>query len=181
MGIEVQKDKKLRLKIIFLEKIVTSPVFLIIFLVSCLVYYFVIEYIILSSSNGLFIVTVPTYLLYALVVTSALLLTISVYSIHLSFRYKINSLTEGAVSAVTVFFGSLVTSCGCSAPLLSVLLYSIGVNAIGVSGVISFLSYAQEPILIVMILINLIFIYYSLGKISSTCRIGKDGKISLKN
>jgi hypothetical protein len=164
-----------------LTGILTSPIFLVFLIVVAVIYYFFIKYIITISSQGLFLITVPTYLLYFLSASSALLLTTSAYSIHLSYKYRIMGIEDGAASAVTTFIGGLVTSCGCSAPILSVILYGVGVNVIGVSSAITFLAVNQDWLLGIVIILNLLLMYYSLGKVSSGCKIGRNGKITTKN
>lgn len=166
-------------KLLILKEVVLSR-FLLFLIAAWIIYYLFIKYMITISSQGIFLVTVPTYLLYILSFTSALLLAISAYSIHLSFKYRVLGLEEGAASAVTTFIGSLVTSCGCSAPILAVILYGLGVNAIGVSSSITFIAVNQDWLLGIVALVNIGLAYYSLGKVSKGCRIGKDRKIVAK-
>lgn len=163
-----------------LREILLSPTLFALLIAMAVVYYLFIKYIITVSSHGVFFVVVPTYILYLLSVTSALLLTVSAYTINLSFRYSTLGIEDGLASAATTFIGSLVTSCGCSAPILAVILYGLGVNAIGVSSAITFIAVNQVWLLTAVILLNLILVYYSLGKVSKGCSIDKSGKIRAK-
>lgn len=167
-------------RLLILREILTSPAYLILLIIFGVLYYFFIKYIVTVSSQGIFLVTIPTYLLYVLSASSALLLTVSAYSIHLSYKYSFLGIEDGAASAVTTFIGGLVTSCGCSAPLLAVILYGIGVNAIGVSSAMTFIAVNQYWFLGVVVLANLVLMYYSLGKVSSGCTITTKGKIKPK-
>lgn len=166
-------------RLAILKDILKTPVFLAILIVSCIAYFFFIRYMIAISSEGLVLVTVPIYLLYLVAITSGLLLTASLYSLRLSFGYRIMGAGSGIVSIATSFIGGLLSSCACSAPILGVIMYDIGFNALGVSSAISFVSANQYPLLSAVILVNLALLYYSLGKTSSSCTI-KNGRILLR-
>ncbi len=159
-----------------LKDIFTSPAFIALFIVFAILYYFFIRYIITISSRGIFLISVPSYLLYLLSATSAVLLAASAYELRLSFRYRALALEDGAASVITTFAGSLVTSCGCSAPLLATILYGLGANVIGVSSAITFIAVNEVWLLGAVVIINLALAYYSLGKISRGCAIRK-GKV----
>ncbi len=154
----------------------SKPIAIILTVLFVFLYYFlfynILEY---SSGTGVILVTTPIYLIYALVVTSAILLYISVYTIRLSVFNIVNNIPSG-VSVVTAVAGGVIASCECQIPLLSVVLYSLGFNSLSVSNVLSFVGAYQTVIITLLFLLNLIFIYYSLGRLSSTCRI-KNGRI----
>lgn len=166
-------------RLLILKNIFSSPAFIILLIIVAVAYYFFIKYVISISSHGVILITAPTTLLYALSASSAFLLTISIYSIQLSFKYSLLGIEDGVASAVTTFLGSLVTSCACSAPILAVILYTVGVNAIGVSSAISFIAVNQDWLLGVVALANFLLAYYSLGKISSGCSIDRSGRIKV--
>lgn len=150
-------------RITLLRRIFTSPRFILLFAVMAIAYYFLVRFIITASSQGLFLTTMPVYYIYALAMTSSLLITISIYQIAASFKQKFTAAGEGAASAITTIAGGLVTSCGCSSPILTTILYDIGINVIGVSGTISFIASNQEWLISIAILANLALSYYSLG------------------
>lgn len=167
-------------RLLILRGILSTPFSIALFIASGIGYYLLIDYIILASSKGLALVTAPLYMIYIVAITSALLLTVSVYSIRLSLRYELQGISEGTASVLTTFIGSLISSCGCSAPILAVILYSIGVNAFGVSSALSFINSNQYLLLGIVSLVNLLLIYYSVGKVAEGCRIDKKGKIKVK-
>ncbi len=154
-----------KMRYIFLKRIFSSPIMVLAFAVIAILYYFLIHFLITISSHGLFLITLPSYFIYMLSLTSSLLMTISIYQIHISLKNRILAVGEGATSAITTIAGGLITSCGCSSPILSTILYGIGVNIIGVSGAISFVASNQEWLIGIAILANLILSYYSLGKL----------------
>lgn len=158
------------------KSIFSSPFSLVLLATASIAYYYFIRYIIRISGSGLALVTAPIYLIYLTVVTSGLLLTISIYSLHLSLKSMASEVSEGAASVVTVFIGSLVSSCGCSAPILGTILYGIGFDSVGVSGILSFVGSNQYLLLGIISLANLLLIYYSLGKLSGECKL-KNGRI----
>lgn len=142
-------------------------------------YYYFILYIIRISNSGLVLITAPIYLIYLTVATSAVLLTVSIYSLRLSLKNMASDVSEGAASIVTVFIGSLVSSCACTAPILGTILYGIGFDSLGVSGALSFVGSNQYLLLGIVSLANLFLIYYSLGKLSGACRL-RNGRIAPK-
>ena len=150
-------------RIALLRRIFSSPKFIFLFAAMAVAYYFLMRFIITASSRGLFLTTMPVYYIYALALTSSLLITISIYQIAASFKQKLTAAGEGAASAITTIVGGLVTSCGCSSPILTTILYGIGINVIGVSGTISFIASNQEWLISIAILVNLGLSYYSLG------------------
>ncbi len=145
------------------------------------VMYYLLFYNIIYASNkyGLALITTPIYLIYALIITSAVLLYLSIYSLHLSV-YNIKNNISSGISVGTTIVGGIIASCDCQVPILSVILYWLGFNSISVSNVISFVGVYQIPIIVALIAANLIFMYYSLGKLSNQCKISA-GKIVAKN
>ncbi|MEM3661696.1 MAG: hypothetical protein QXG73_02620 [Candidatus Micrarchaeaceae archaeon] len=156
------------------KSIFLSPFYAALTVVFAVGYYLLFIYLMGLSGNILF-VKLPWYLIYALVVTSAVLLTIAVYSIKNSIMPYVGAST-GAWSAVSTSVGSLFASCGCTAPLLAPLLYDIGLNTIAVSSFMSAVSSYQSYIFAALILLNLFFIYYSISSASRKCVINR-GKV----
>ncbi len=156
-----------KMRYVFLKRIFFSPIMILVFAVIAILYYFLIHFLITASSHGLFLITLPSYFIYVLALTSSLLMTISIYQIHISLKNRLLAAGEGATSAITTIAGGLITSCGCSSPILSTILYGIGVNIIGVSGAISFVASNQEWLIGIAILVNLVMSYYSLGKLAT--------------
>jgi len=65
-----------------------------------------------------------------------------------------------------VAVGAIVASCACSIPLIGPVLYFIGLNAIEVSGVISFLASYQEIIIEAIVVLDAVGIIYYLRLMS---------------
>jgi hypothetical protein len=129
--------------------------------------YYLFFYEVMSYSNlGLFLITIPYYLLVVLVFVSSCSATVALSFLRISRRRK--SIAGMAESSIGVAVGAFVASCSCSLPLLAPVLYFIGLNAIEVSGVISFLASYQTDILGVIILINTVAIYYYLRLVSQS-------------
>lgn len=144
-----------------------------------IMYYIIIEYIIsLNATSNFVFVTIPLVLIYLLVLSSAVLLTISLHSIKLS----LSKLEEGSVSAtslITTIFGGVAAGCNCSVPILSSVLYVLSFNAATVSTVTAFVGNYQIEFFCAFIVLNFYAIYYHLGKLSHSCTIRK-GKIVRK-
>jgi hypothetical protein len=127
--------------------------------------YFLLFYAVIYYSNfGFFLLTVPSYLLGLLVLASSCSATVAVAYLRISRRR--NSIPGVAQSPIGVALVAFVASCSCNIPLLAPILYFIGLNAIEVSGVISFLASYQAAIFEVIIVVNLLSIYYYLSLIS---------------
>ncbi len=127
-------------------------------------YYLVFYSVIVYANVGFFLLTVPSYLLALLVLTSSCSATLAVS--YLTVARRRGSLLGVAQSPTGVALGALVASCSCTIPLLAPALYFIGLNALEVSGVISFLASYQTAILYAIILFNLLSIYYYLRLLS---------------
>ncbi len=155
------KSKRLRI----LKDIFSKPLYLAILVVAGFLYYFLLYTIIkMSSFHGIIILTAPLYMFYLLVATSAVLITISIYGIRKRIAIK-DATAGGVVSVVMPSVGGLVAGCGCSAPLLSSLLIPV-LGSIGAESFISYLSAYNIYIFGVLVLINLIIIYYQLNLLS---------------
>ena len=160
-----RREKKPR-RLEILSTILTSPIYLALTLLGLLGYSEVFYYLILASNKGVFLVTVPIYLIYALTLSAALLLTTSIYAVSRSIHAKYAGAEGGALSILTSSAGSLVVGCSCYAPIISSALYAIGFGTIQVSGVISFLGVYQLWFVVAFVVLNLLFIYYQLGRIT---------------
>jgi hypothetical protein len=127
-------------------------------------YYLLFYAVITYSNSGYFLLTIPSYLLVLLVLASSCSATVAVSYLRISRRR--GSVPGVAQSPIGVAVGAFVASCSCSLPLLAPVLYFIGLNAIEVSGVISFLASYQAAILAAITVFNLLSIYYYLRLIS---------------
>ncbi|MEM3753204.1 MAG: hypothetical protein QXM58_02365 [Candidatus Micrarchaeaceae archaeon] len=154
------------------KSIFSSPFYIAATVAFTVMYYLLFTYLMTISGNIL--LRLPWYLIYALIITSAMLLTIAIYSIKNSLAVYAG-VSTGAWSAVSSSLGSLFASCGCTAPLLTSILYDVGMNTIAVSSFLSVVAAYQLYIFVGLILLNLFFIYYSLSS-ASKCTI-KGGRM----
>ncbi len=127
-------------------------------------YYLAFYASILYSNFGFFLLTIPFYLLGLLVLASSTLATVAVSYLRISRRKR--TLPGMAQSPIGVALGAFVASCSCSLPLIAPALYFIGLNALEVSGIVSFFASYQEAIVQAMVLLDLLSIYYYLRLIS---------------
>lgn len=148
----------------------TSPFYIFITALAIIAYYELFYYVILTGNKGLFLVTVPIYLVYALVLSASVLLALSIFAVAHSIRAKYAGAEGSLLSIVTASLGDLVVGCSCYAPILSSVMYAVGFGTLAVGDAISFLGDYQTWFVVVFIVANLIFIYYQLGRIT---RIGK--------
>jgi hypothetical protein len=153
-----------------LLEIYRRPAYILINLVSLAVYYYIFVYLIKIQEEGVFIATVPPYLVYLLVITSSIAFTIGIYSIRNTRRNEAKELSTG-VGTVTALVGGVVGGCGCIEPL--VLNLSIfGLNTSQTFALLDFISGAQGWLLWLMIVINSFVAIYYLNKLSKpACEI----------
>ena len=119
---------------------------------------------ILYSNFGYFLLTIPFYLFGLLVLASSTLATVAVSYLRISRRKS--TLPGMAQSPIGVALGAFVASCSCSLPLIAPALYFIGLNALEVSGIVSFFASYQEAIIEAVVVLDLLSIYYYLRLIS---------------
>ncbi len=148
-----------------LKRIYTSPYYVLFNVAIAFFYYFLFRFV-FSLSGPELLLNIPGYMIYALAISAAVLLTVSVYSVARALS-KTNGVSTGVLSAVTAAAGSLFASCGCQAPILGTALYAIGFNAVAVSGVIAAVGTYQYLLFAALIVINLFFIYYTLRRTAS--------------
>ncbi|MDE1833179.1 MAG: hypothetical protein KGH58_02050 [Candidatus Micrarchaeota archaeon] len=155
-----------------LRMVYASPAYTLVNISAAIFYYFLFRYVLASQNYGIFLLTAPQAWIYALVISSSVLLTLGVYGIRSAFEPRGNAITGEGASVATTLLGALVSGCAsCQAPLIGTLLYAAGLDALSVSGVISWIGSNQALILLAFIVINLAMIYYSTGKIAEGCRI----------
>ena len=148
-----------------LVTIVTKPIYLAVLIVAAIIYYYVFYYLITSSNSyGLFLLTVPIYMLYALVITSALLLTIAVSSIHGGIKYG-RAITGSVSGSIILLAGGTIASCACTVPIFVSLLYIVGATVADVTLINFYISTYQLYLFSALILVNLALIYHYLGRL----------------
>lgn len=113
----------------------------------------------------------PIYLIFLLVASSSILMTVVIYSIR-NTRKNSAKISGTATSASTLLLGSGL--CGCTTTLLPTLALAVGAGTPAVYALSSFLKNYNIEIISVLILFNMIVLAYYLNKLSSpTCRIRK--------
>ena len=151
---------------------VYRPKYVVLNVAAFLVYYYAYFELIAYQNLGVFLSNVSEYLLYPLVLTSSMLLTIALYSIRntRNNNAKISATTLGTVATL---FGGVIGGCGCSVPVISSLAV-VGLSASEVVSMNNFLADYQNEVFGLMVLANVSVIVYYLFRLSSTsCTITK--------
>jgi len=130
------------------------------------VYYFIFYETIVRSNAGFFLLSIPYYLFFLLVLSSSVLATVGISYLWRSRRSR--SLAGVAQSPLGVAVGALVASCSCSIPVLGPALYFLGLNALEVSGVISFLASYQQAVILAIVILDVVSVFYYLRLISKS-------------
>jgi hypothetical protein len=155
-----------------IKEIYRRPKYILLNLLALLAYYYLFNYLIRAQQYGIFLVTIPIYLVYLLVLTSSVALTIGIYSIRNTRNNGAKEVSTG-ISAVTTLAGGIVGGCGCTEPLI------LGLTVVGLStsdtfALVNFISANQAIIFSAMIVINLFVVVYYLNKLSEpSCEIKK--------
>ncbi len=153
-----------------LRGIYSNPTYVAANIIALVVYYFVFVYLIKIQEEGVFLVTIPPYLIYLLVITSSIVFTIGIYSIRNTRRNQAKELSTG-VGTATALVGGVIGGCGCVEPLL-LNLSIFGLNTSQTFALLDFVSGAQIWILWLMIVINSFVALYYLNKLSKpACEI----------
>lgn len=147
-----------------------SKLFIMVFAVSALAYYALFYYVIISSSH-VFITNTPVYLIYAVSLSSALVLAASLYTARISISSAKRAASGSSASMLTVLSGSIISGCGCSTPILGSLLYPLGMNSIGVWGIVSFVNTYQNYLMGIIIAINVTLFFYYVRNADGSCRV----------
>jgi hypothetical protein len=150
-----------------LVRIFTSPAYIAIAVVSFIAYYFLFKFFASLESRFFVFITVPSFLIYLLAASAAILLTISVFaSVAAYHKFKAGAATCAVTSGITSAFGGLVAGCGCNASFIVALLSTLGVGFLPASAFVAFLTRYNVEILLVLTLINLLLAYYQLGVVA---------------
>ncbi len=150
-----------------LKRIYTKPVYIAVNIVAAVVYYLIYEYLLSIQTHGLSvdINLPPAYLVYLLVITSSMLLTIAVFSIKNS-RNNQAKVSATFTGTFTAAFGGVLGGCGCTSPLLFGILAPLGLGSQFVSFDMFFINY-QVELFTAFILINIGLAAYYLNKLAN--------------
>ncbi len=155
-----------RSRLSIFRNIFTSYPYILIAILGSILYYFIFSYLISVSSNDVVVFTTPLYFIYFLVISAGILLAVSAYVLRRSTGGAGLGASDSAASALTTITGGLVASCGCSAPALYSFFSLLGISAADAFGITYSISQFQIPALLLLTAINILLIYYNLGKIS---------------
>lgn len=147
------------------SRIFSRPAYLAIAAVASILFFYLFRYLVEANNHGIFLVLIPMYVIYALVITSGVILSISLFAVADSVASRRLGEIGGIDGIVIPAIGGLVAGCGCAFPLLESILLFIGVNALQAAGIASAINSYQIWILLAMITLNAILIYYYLGRI----------------
>jgi hypothetical protein len=148
------------------------PRYVVLNIAAFVVYYYAYFELIAYQNLGVFLSDVSEDLLYLLVLTSSMLLTVAVYSVR-NTRNNSARVSATTLGTVTTLFGGVIGGCGCSVPVISSLAV-VGLSASEVVSLNNFLADYQNEIFGLMVLGNLAVIVYYLFRLSSaSCVVTK--------
>ena len=163
-----------------IRQIYSKPVYIAVNVIGAIIYYLLFNFIVEKQNHGvLLLISVPAYMLYALIATASIALTISIYSIK-NTRRNLAKSSSSSLSALATVFGGLVNGCGCSSPLM------FGVFSIFVGGseaiyLDAFVSDNGIWITAILIVANLLLIGYYLNKFAKpSCNIRRSDGFNKK-
>jgi len=157
--------KRLNPRVATFIGIFRHPAYIIIAAACSFLFYWLFAYLIAVNNHGIILILVPIYLVYLLVVTSGIIFSISLFAIAHSISSRRIGEIGGIEGIILPSLGGLVASCGCAFPLLESILLFLGVNTFEAIGIVSTINSYQVWILCAIIAINLVTMYYYLGKI----------------
>ncbi|MGC8648951.1 MAG: hypothetical protein ACP5UN_01890 [Candidatus Micrarchaeia archaeon] len=146
------------------------PIYIVMNIIFVIAYYYLFFFIVKFQNSFLFI-TIPIWLVYSLILSSSILITISIYSL-LNSGFSFSNGSMGLASALTTFISSVVVGCGCTAPIIFSLA-ALGLSSLQLVALNSFFASNQLLIVVSMLIINLLFIIYYAGyaKRASACKV----------
>lgn len=146
------------------------PTYIISTIISSIIFYYIFYLTIVASNEGVFLVVIPIYLVYLLVILSGMLFSISLYIIARSLLTRAARL-EGSIAGILLpSIGGLIASCGCSFSVLASILIFLGINTFDAVGLVSLINSYQIWLIILLILIDIAMIYFYLGKLTGFFR-----------
>jgi len=141
-----------------------SPRYIALNIAAAVIYYFIFGFLIRYQNYGILLISVPVLLVYAVIASASVLLTVSVFSIHNTRRNQAK-VAASSLSAVTLVVGGVLGGCGCAEPLIFGL-GTLGISSSTLFSVNAVLTAYASQIFIAMVLVNLILILYYLNKLS---------------
>jgi hypothetical protein len=146
---------------------VYKPKYAILTVVLGITYSFAFWYLAYIQGGNAVMLSVPIYMIFLLVASSSVLMTIAVYSMWST--HKNNSKAIGTVPSVgTIVLGSGL--CGCTTTLLPTMALAVGMSTPAVYALTSFLRNYNMEIILLLITLNVVIIAYYLNKLSGPKR-----------
>ncbi len=135
------------------------------------VYYYLFKYLVLLQNRGIFIVLgAPLYLIYAVVITSSILMTVAIYAVF-SRRSPYHAY-GGVLGSASAVVAGIISGCGCTAPLL-LGSFTLVVGISEATYLNNFLSDNTFAILLFFLIFNLFMIVYYLYRMPDSCIYGR--------
>jgi hypothetical protein len=155
-----------------LKEVYKKPVYIAVTVISFIIYYYVFSYLIEIQQNGIFLIMIPTYFIYLLVLSSAIALTLGIFSMRNTRNNDAPELSSG-VGTATALIGGVMGGCGCAEPLI-LNLSVLGLTTTQTFSLLNFVSANQFAIFGLMIAINFFVVIYYLNKLSQpSCQLRK--------
>ncbi|MCL4379020.1 MAG: hypothetical protein M1160_01695 [Candidatus Marsarchaeota archaeon] len=128
------------------------------------VYYLIFTYLIRLQNYGVLLITVPKPLIYALVITASMMLTIGVFTLRNTSKGRLG-VKAGTAGAFATVFAGVISGCGCSAPLLyGITAFGLSIAEVSVAN--AFIVNYSIEIVSALIAINIVLIAYNSWKLS---------------
>ncbi len=157
-----------------LKAIYKRPRYIALNLAFIAVYYYLFRYLVLLQNRGLFLVLgVPLYMIYAVVITSSVLMTIAIYTVFA--RRSPQNAYGGVLGSASAVVAGILSGCGCTAPLI-LGGFSLFVGVGEATYLNNFLSDNAFAILLFFLFLNLLVIVYYLYRMPDSCVYGKSTK-----
>lgn len=149
-----------------IKKIYSDPKYVGLTVVIFLAYYVGIYYLI-KLHGGIISLSGPItlYLLYALLVTSSMMMTLAVYSITKT-EIRKKAVKAGGVGMLTAVAGGFAISCGCEIPA-AMSIAAIGIGSAEFVVLDNIIAKFTPEIIAITIVINIAFMVYYLGRFQS--------------
>ncbi|MEM0150105.1 MAG: hypothetical protein QXW10_04370 [Candidatus Micrarchaeaceae archaeon] len=154
-----------RMPYLSMLKAIYKPKYIVLNIAIALAYFFIIKMLIVIQAKSIFVPGLPSYLIALLSITSAVTMTIAVYSIS-NTRKNQAKVTATTASVLSVALSSAVGACGCQVSVFA----SLAGIAIGSSGAFALNVIMAENSLYIIAAIILINIFVSIYYISKLSR-----------
>jgi heme/copper-type cytochrome/quinol oxidase subunit 3 len=153
---------------------VYKPRYLALNVAIAIAYFYFIKYLIAFQDKGVFIASIPVYMLVILSITSAITFTIAIYSINNTRRNQAK-ITASTTSVLSVVASAMIGGCGCQVSILAGLA-GIVAGASGAFALNVVLAENSFYIISAIVAINILLAIYYVNKLSKpACLISKGG------